>query len=144
MTLLWVALAFAAGCLFGAVMISLFAAGNRAEQDFEGGGNFLKTSIIRRYDRLGFTAIYCSIVSRLLRDGMVDIQVRPADSRRQEYRRQSECPQAAKGAGAGIRRCRRGFRHHRRDGRGRYVLRSVASLSPDMYHDDYALRRCNG
>ena len=38
MTLLWVALAFAAGCIFGAVMMSLFVAGNRAEQDFEGGG----------------------------------------------------------------------------------------------------------
>ena len=38
MILLWVALAFAAGCIFGAVMMSLFVAGNRAEQDFEGGG----------------------------------------------------------------------------------------------------------
>ena len=42
MTLLWVVLAFAAGCLFGAGMMSLFAAGNRAGQDFEGGGNSSK------------------------------------------------------------------------------------------------------
>ena len=38
MTILWIVLAFVAGSLFGAVAVSLLAAGNRAEQDFRGGG----------------------------------------------------------------------------------------------------------
>jgi uncharacterized protein involved in exopolysaccharide biosynthesis len=37
MTILWIVLAFVAGSLFGAVAVSLLAAGNRAEQDFRGG-----------------------------------------------------------------------------------------------------------
>lgn len=38
MTILWIVLAFVAGSIFGAVTMSLLAAGNRAEQDsWEGG-----------------------------------------------------------------------------------------------------------
>ncbi len=33
MTILWIVLAFVAGSIFGAVMMSLLAAGNRSEQD---------------------------------------------------------------------------------------------------------------
>lgn len=38
MTILWIVLAFVAGSIFGAVTMSLLAAGNRAEQDSWGGG----------------------------------------------------------------------------------------------------------
>lgn len=38
MTMLWIVLAFVAGSVFGAVTMSLLAAGNRAEQDSWGGG----------------------------------------------------------------------------------------------------------
>lgn len=37
MTMLWIVLAFVAGSVFGAVTMSLLAAGNRAEQDSWGG-----------------------------------------------------------------------------------------------------------